>query len=154
MNDDHRVLVFFLGENQYGLPLQFVEHVTQIVAITPLPGAPEVIAGAINYHGEVIPVYDIRRRFNLSSNEISLSDLLIIVKTEFRKAALIANGISGLQSIPRVQYIPPQSSNKSTKEIEGVTATKEGIVLIHNPETFFSDSELKTLEKSIKALKN
>jgi purine-binding chemotaxis protein CheW len=154
MNDKSQVLIFFLGENQYGLPLEFVEHVTQIVEITPLPGAPDVIAGVIDYHGEVIPVYDIRRRFNLSPSEISLSDLLIIVKTDLHKASLIANGISGLQAIPQVQYIPPQSINKSAKEIDGVTATEQGIVLIHNPDTFFSESELKTLEKSIKSLKD
>jgi purine-binding chemotaxis protein CheW len=77
-------VVFTLDEQRYALYLHAVVRVVRIVEITPLPQTPEVIRGVVNVQGQVIPVVDIRKRFQLPEREPELGDQLIIANTACR----------------------------------------------------------------------
>jgi purine-binding chemotaxis protein CheW len=57
--DRVEVLVFRLGEERYALPTDRVLEVARPGEPTPVPGAPEVLAGVVNLRGEVLPVFDL-----------------------------------------------------------------------------------------------
>jgi len=73
------IIIFSLDEPRYALPLSLVERVVRIVEITPLPKAPDIVMGVINMHGQILPVINVRRRFNLPEREIRLEDQLIML---------------------------------------------------------------------------
>ena len=64
-NDDHHgeFVAFVLNDQRYALRLAVVERVVQVVEFTPLPKAPEIVLGIINFEGRVVPVVDVRKRF-------------------------------------------------------------------------------------------
>lgn len=63
-----RVLIFRLGEEDYGLPVASVQEVVNLPAtLTRVPGAPAFVAGVMNLRGQAIPVVDQRRRFGVES---------------------------------------------------------------------------------------
>lgn len=57
------LLVFKVDHHLYGLSVTSVVRIIEMVTITPLPGAPEVIEGIINFHGKTVPLMDLCRRF-------------------------------------------------------------------------------------------
>ncbi len=61
-------LIFKTGGNLYTVPLFFIREILSEISIKPINFLEEYILGLINYHGEIIPVIDINRRFNLFSN--------------------------------------------------------------------------------------
>ncbi len=72
MNDsDHeepnanQYVIFTIDEYAFGMPTNVIEIVVRMVEITPIPGSPSFILGAINFHGKVIPVVDLRQRFGM-----------------------------------------------------------------------------------------
>ena len=65
-----------------------------MVHITPLPNAPDIVLGVVNMQGRVIPVMNIRQRFNLPKREIALTDQLIFAHTERRPVALVADTVT------------------------------------------------------------
>lgn len=73
------LLIFKVDEQLYGLPVNNVTRIIEMVAITPLPGVPEVIEGIINLHGKVVPIMDLRRHFNLPACAYSLHTPIILV---------------------------------------------------------------------------
>ncbi len=73
------LLVFKVNDQLYGLPVISVVRIIEMVTITPLPGAPEVIEGIINLHGKAVPVMDLRRRFNLPPSSYGLHTPIILV---------------------------------------------------------------------------
>ena len=89
-------LVFFLDDQRYALHLPVVESVARMVYITPLPGAPEIVLGVVNLRGKVVPIVNIRQRFDLPKREILLADWLIFAHTTRRLVGLVGNSVMGV----------------------------------------------------------
>ena len=88
---NHSTLVVFkLDDHSYALHVFQVRRVVRVAQWTPLPQAPDIVLGVINLSGEVIPVFDVRKRFGLPVREIDLNDQLIIAQTARRSVALLA----------------------------------------------------------------
>ena len=71
--------VLFRVENQRcALPLDSVERVVRAVEITPVPGAPKIVLGAICVAGTVLPVLNMRQRLGLPERNVSPDDQFLI----------------------------------------------------------------------------
>ncbi len=55
-SETSEIVSFFLDDRRFAVPLSTVMRVERIVAITPLPKAPDIVLGVINMHGQIIPV--------------------------------------------------------------------------------------------------
>ncbi len=141
-----QLVVFAIEGQRYALYLSAVEKIVRAVEITPLPDAPEIVEGVINMHGHVIPVLNIRRRFRLPERKAAAADQFIIARTSKRTVALCADGVSGViehheQEVAHAQEILPHM-----KYIEGAVKLDDGIVLIHDLDTFLSLEEEEKLD--------
>lgn len=145
-------VVFLLDGQRYALQLSTVERVIQVVDITPLPKGPEIILGIINNQGQVIPVVNIRSRFRLPKKQIGLSDQLIIANTSKRQVAILVDSATGIIEIPAEEIVPPERILPHLNFIEGVIKLEDGIVLIHDLDTFLSLEEEKSLSVAVKGL--
>ena len=72
-------VVFALGVEEYGVPIQFVKEIIRKPEITQLPNAPEFIQGVINLRGNVVPVVNLARRFDHEPREIAKRTSIIII---------------------------------------------------------------------------
>jgi len=90
-----RMLVVKVNGHRFAVPLEHVERVVRVVAITPSPGADPSLRGVINVGGEIVPVLDLRRCFGWPEGEIELSDRLVLVRVRGALAALLAEEVSG-----------------------------------------------------------
>jgi len=70
MRESVHVVVFELAGQKYALQLSAVQLVVRAVEITPLPKAPACVAGIINFQGRVVPVFNLRQRFQLPEREL------------------------------------------------------------------------------------
>jgi len=92
----NKYVVFTLDELRYALPLSYVERVVRAVEVTPLPKVPDVVLGVINLKGNVIPVFNVRKRLRQEEKEIDPADQFIISQTSKRKVALVADSVTGV----------------------------------------------------------
>lgn len=149
MDPSAQYLVFTLDEQRYALPLSAVERVVRAVEVTPLPKAPEIVLGLVNVRGQVIPVVDIRRRFRLPERAIRLSDQLIIARTSRRPVALLADSATGMVAPSAREVLAPEEVLPHLEYVEGVIKLEDGILLIHDLDTFLSLEEEKALDRAI-----
>ncbi len=77
------LLTFTVAGQQCGLPVTNIERIVDMVALTGLPGASEVIAGLVNVQGKVIPALDLRLRFGLPRQPYTLQTPMIIANTPY-----------------------------------------------------------------------
>lgn len=147
-NASHLV-VFGLDDQQYALRLSAVEQIVRIVEITPLPHAPEIILGVVNIHGRIVPVYDIRSRFRLPNREFFLSDHLIVACTANRTAALAVDKVTGVVVRTDEEVTGPRHISPGLEYVEGVVKLEDGLVFIHNLDTFLSVEEEIGLEEAL-----
>jgi purine-binding chemotaxis protein CheW len=143
------LVVFGLDEQRYALRLSAVEQIVRIVEITPLPKAPEIILGVINIHGRIVPVYDIRSRFRLPHREFLLSDHLIVSRTANRAVALVVDRVAGVVAGTDGEVTETRHISPSLEYVEGVVKLEDGLVFIHDLDTFLSVEEDILLEEAL-----
>ncbi|MDD5007121.1 MAG: chemotaxis protein CheW [Syntrophorhabdaceae bacterium] len=141
---------FSLDDRRFAVPLSTVMRVERIVAITPLPKVPDIVAGIINVHGQVIPVVDIRGRFLMTARQSELSDQLLIIKTVRRTIAFTVDNVDDVIDVPQDQCTDGGSVLPGMEYVKGVVKLEDGMILIHDPDTFLSLEEEHTLDEAIK----
>ena len=146
------LLALSVDDQRYALPLSAVERIVRIVEVTPLPSAPEIVAGVVNVHGRVIPVVDLRKRFTLREREIALSDQLIVAHTATRPVALIVDAVTGVVDCAEEDVIAAEAIVPGTAYLQGVAKLKDGMILIHDLNTLLSLEEEQSLDAAINAI--
>lgn len=144
-----QILLFSLDEPIYALNLGAVERVIRSVETTPLPGAPEIVSGIINFAGRIIPVMDIRKRFNLPARETGLYDRFIIARTSTRTVALIVDSVTGVQTVGKGVIADVGKDIPFVPYIRGAVKVEGNIVLINDLDRFLSIKEEQMLNASL-----
>lgn len=150
MKRSDQFIVFSLDIQRYALPLHMVNRVVRMVAITLLPKAPDIVLGVINYQGLVIPVINMRRRFNLPEKDIALTDQLVVAHTSRRSVALVADAVHDVISGLAQGLIETENILPGIEYVEGVVKLVDGLILIHDLDKFLSLEEESSLNKALK----
>ncbi len=93
-----QLVVFSIEDQVLGIDLLSVERIVWAVEITPMPNAPEKIAGVINVQGSIIPVLNFREILHLPSKPLETTDRFVICKLDGRHGALIVDEIRGIKN--------------------------------------------------------
>ncbi len=152
MSSSNQYVVFTLDEQQFALRLSAVERIVRVVEVTPLPGAPEIVLGVINVLGQIIPVFDTRRRFGMPVKEIDLSDHLIIALSRTRRVALLVDALRGVHESAGEDTVASERILPFMDHIEGVVKLEDGLSFIHDLDKFLSIDEEETLDTALKIL--
>lgn len=149
-NDAIWLVVFRLDAHRYALPLSVTERVVRAVAVTPLPNTPAVVLGVIDVAGQLVPVFDLRRRFRLPQRRLSPDDHLVLAQTAYGAVALVTDLVEGVIERDHVEPIPADSLVPGLDVVDGVVRCEDGLVLIQNLERFLSAEEARELEVALK----
>ena len=145
----NRYIVFILDEQRYALHLSAVDRVVRMVHITPLPRTPDIVLGVVNIQGRVIPVINLRQRFNLPKREIALTDRLVFAHTKRRAVALVADAVKEVVECSERTLIPAENILPEIGYVEGVIKFEDGLILIHNLDKFLSLEEERSLDLAL-----
>ena len=152
MNQKIQLCLFTLDERRYALTLLCVERVVFVVDITPLPKAPPVVLGVVNVKGDIVPVYDVRRRFRLPQRAINLTDQLMIARTSQQTVALLVDSVDGVIEVAEEDIAAAQGILPDIEYVQGIVKLPDGLVLIHDLEQFLSAEEERTLDEALKSV--
>jgi purine-binding chemotaxis protein CheW len=141
------VLVFELEGRRFGVPADRVREVVRAVALTPVPGAPSVVEGLLDLRGEVLPVLDLRRRFELPIRPLKLSDQLIVLELVSRTVALRVDAVGALLRLDDGQPEPLPSAALAPF-LRGLVRLAEGMILLPEPERFLLEAEAEALSSA------
>lgn len=134
-------LVFQLDRWRYAIASKHAQEVAPAVTIVPLPKAPRIVEGLINLRGSLVPVLDIRSRFNLAHKPIDLSDHLLVVAIRDRVLALHVDRVTGLVHVQDDVIEDARTAVPAAAYLSGVAKLPDGLILIHDLATFLSDAE-------------
>jgi purine-binding chemotaxis protein CheW len=145
-----KFLIFRLGDDEFGLPIDTVDEVARVPdQITRLPKTPAFLEGVINLRGEVLPVVDQRRRFDMPKLEDAAGQRLVVVRTERHRAGLIVDSVSEVLSTDAARIEPaPDLTGQATRLVHGVLNLEHAgrIVLLLDPAELLTRAERGLLE--------
>jgi purine-binding chemotaxis protein CheW len=145
-----KFLVFRLGDDEFGLPVEAVDEVARVPAqITRVPKTPKFLEGVVNLRGEVLPVVDQRRRFDMPKSEHAERRRLIVVRSERHRAGLIVDSVSEVLAVAaEVVETAPDLTGEITRLIRGVAnLERDGrIILLLDPGELLTRAERGILD--------
>ncbi|MDQ6419236.1 chemotaxis protein CheW [Paenibacillus sp. LHD-117] len=132
MGEELKVIVFALGKEEYGIEVDKVRTIERLTPITRVPKTAAFIKGVINLRGVVVPVIDLRGRFNLSETEPSENSRIIVVAVNDLEVGFIVDSANDVIDIDTdtIDNPPEIVGGIKAKYLRGIAKLGEGRLLI------------------------
>ena len=137
-----KFLTFALNEETYGIEIRHVTEIIGIQQIVTLPELPAYFRGIINLRGKIVPVMDVRLRFNKEFREYNERTCVIVVDIRKLSMGLIVDSVSEVLRIPDAEIVPPpEISRQSNRYIYGIGKVGNEVKLLLDCEKLLYDEE-------------
>ncbi|MEJ2147613.1 MAG: chemotaxis protein CheW [Acidobacteriota bacterium] len=143
-----KYVIFFLGAEQYGVPILAVREIIATVPITPIPQSPAHVRGVINLRGKVIPILDLRLKFGMDFIEKDRESCILVVRAQGVEAGVAVDRMSEVKDVPaeEIQPAPRLGEGLDTGFILGIDKSAGKVRLLLDIEKIVSSGELLSLE--------
>ena len=136
---------FMLEGQNYAVDIMKIRQIIRPTKIRPLPQAPEFLEGVINLRGAVIPVMDLRKRFDMKINP-DHEPRVIIVSVERQVVGVVVDEVSEVISVsPDQIQPPPRLAGIPSKFLVGACQWSDSILLILNLDELLTSAEKVSL---------
>ena len=136
-----QLVVFRIDKSEYALPVGNVGEILRMVAIAPVPEAPEWLPGVINLRGKVIPVINLRTRLGLPAEKIGLNTPIIVAEHEGHMVGLVADSVTELLTVSGDSIEPPDERVGASNAVKSVARAAERLILIFDLERVCAGSQ-------------
>ncbi len=144
-----KFLTFHLANEDYGIEIRFVTEIIGIQKITEVPDMPAFVKGVINLRGKVVPVMDVRTRFNLPARDYDDRTCIIVVNIDDKAVGLVVDKVNEVADIPEKQIEPPPRTNKEgTRYIEGMGKINNEVKILLDVQRLLYSEELTAISAS------
>lgn len=150
---EEKLLTFSLGSEGYGVSILKVKEIIGMMHITPVPRTPEFVKGVINLRGKIIPVMDLRAKFNMEEKEYNERTCIIVVEVNLnnvqRLLGVVVDMVSEVVSITSEEIEPPPQYGTKLDHnfILGIGKIKDRVVIIIDiDEIFLQDDVIKMFD--------
>ena len=147
-----QLVTFMLGEEEFGVPISQIQEIDRLGKVTKVPNAAQFIEGITNLRGEVIPVLDTRKRFELEAKPADDRTRIIIVDLGGTKTGLVVDSVREVLNLARKDIAPPPEaigSGIDQQFISGIGKVDEGkrMIVLLDVERILSRQEQSHLSE-------
>jgi purine-binding chemotaxis protein CheW len=136
-------LTFGIAEEGYGLEIRHVTEIIGIQPVTNVPDMPEHVIGVLNLRGKVIPIIDVRLRFNLPQREYDERTCIIVVNVDGNSVGLVVDKVNEVVDIPVKDIEPPPATGKGRSQyIQGLGKIDQQVKILLDIEALIADEKL------------
>lgn len=129
-------LTFRLGNEEYGIDILRVQEIKGWSGATPMPQAPAHVLGVINLRGLVVPIVDLRRRFELPPAEFGPTTVVIVVRVMENDAArvvgLVVDAVAEVYQLAASAVKPPPELGEAAREefVRGLASVEDKMIIL------------------------
>lgn len=154
--EEFKYVIFQLCNQRYAINLMFVNGIEQDYTIIPVPNAPREIKGIINLRGNVIPVYSLKARFGMPTQDDNPSGSMLVVYFDGNYIAYEVDCVEGIEEMkPQdINRMPALASNSATSFLEEVLHIGDDIVIAISVDNVISEEMMSQLNDMIESQNN
>jgi purine-binding chemotaxis protein CheW len=142
-------LSFTLGQEEYGIDIQKVQELRGYDTVTRIANAPEHIKGVVNLRGIIVPIVDMRIKFNLGTPAYDQFTVVIILNIASRVMGMVVDGVSDVITLKpeQIKPAPAMGSVLDTAYLIGLGTLDDRMLILVDLEKLMSSDEMGLLEK-------
>ena len=145
-----QIVTFRLGDELFAADIFSVERVLRYTSPTPVPNVPTWIDGVIDYQGRVVPVIDLRKRFELPVAPVPADGRILVLTVDGEWVAVTVDGVLDVSLLDpsRLAPPPPLFRGLAAGYLRGVVRRGERLVVFLDVARLFATDERIVLERS------
>ncbi len=149
-------LTFMLAGEEYGVDILRVQEIKGWDSVTNIPNTPDYIRGVINLRGTIVPIIDMRLRFNLEQLEYGPTTVVIVLKVEkdsetVRTMGVVVDAVSDVHDVPtsQIKASPDFGTTVDMEFVKGLATVGEKMVIVLDIDHMLNSNELASLESIV-----
>jgi len=125
-------VTFTLNNEEYAVDILSVQEINRVTEITKVPNSPDYVEGVINLRGKVIPVINLRKKFNFEEKAIDDSSRIIIMEIQGIINGVIVDSVSEVLRISAsaIEAAPPVASDSISQFIKGLAKLDNRLIIL------------------------
>ena len=149
--DAQQFLTFKLAGEEYGVGILTVQEIRGWSQVTKVPHTPVWLLGVINLRGVVVPIIDLRLKFNFANAEYTDTTVVIILTVGTRVVGVVVDGVSDVITLGPAQIKPAPSlgAGADTSHIIGFGTLDERMRILMDVEKLIAGADLGLVDKAI-----
>jgi purine-binding chemotaxis protein CheW len=142
-------LAFTLGQEEYGIDIQKVQELRGYDAVTRIANAPEHIKGVVNLRGIIVPIIDMRIKFNLGTPTYDQFTVVIILNIASRVMGMVVDSVSDVITLTpeQVKPAPEMGSVLDTEYLIGLGTLDERMLILVDLDRLMTSDDMGLVEK-------
>ncbi|MFQ5500137.1 MAG: chemotaxis protein CheW [Candidatus Zixiibacteriota bacterium] len=142
-----QLVSFNIGSEEFGVDILKVQEINRMVEITKVPQAPSYVEGVINLRGKVIPIVDLRKRFNLEIKEYDKNTRIVVVDISGNIMGMVVDSVSEVLRLPASTIEPPPEivTGINSEYIKGVAKLEDRLLIFLDLSMVIDVSEMASL---------
>lgn len=143
----NQFVIFRVGSEEYGVPIDRVQEIRSWQPVTRLPNAPPKVLGIVNLRGVVIPVFDMRSCFGLEPTAPGKSNVVIITAVHEDTIGMLVDTVSDIVDVDAAQIQPAPSLSEAAIEesISGIVTVDDRMLILLDIEQLFPAGQVQGL---------
>jgi purine-binding chemotaxis protein CheW len=143
-------LSFTLGREEYGIDIQKVQELRSYETVTRIANAPGHIKGVVNLRGIIVPIVDMRIKFNLGTPVYDAFTVVIILNIASRIMGMVVDSVSDVITLKpeQIKPAPPMNAALNTEYLTGLGTLDERMLILVDLDRLMSSDEMGLIEKS------
>ncbi|MCE1226825.1 MAG: chemotaxis protein CheW [Geobacteraceae bacterium] len=143
-------LTFTLGKEEYGMDILKVQEIRGYDAVTSIANAPQFLKGVINLRGVIVPIIDMRIKFNLGTVTYDEFTVVIIINVLGRVIGMVVDGVSDVVSLLPEQIKPPPEfgTGIDTQYITGIGTSNGQMLILTDIEKLMAGADMQLVENT------
>jgi purine-binding chemotaxis protein CheW len=143
-------LAFKLGDEEYGIDILKVQEIRGYENVTRIANAPEFIKGVINLRGIIVPIVDMRIKFNLGEPSYDQFTVVIILSIAGRVMGMVVDSVSDVTTLEpeQIRPAPQMGTALNTDYLIGLGTVEERMLILLDIERLMSSAEMGLLQQA------
>ena len=146
-------LTFTLGHEEYAIDILKVQEIRGYEKPTTIANAPDFIKGVINLRGTIVPIVDLRIKFQVGEAEYTPFTVVIILNIGHRIVGIVVDGVSDVITMPESQIRPaPEfSAAVDTRYIVGLATLEERMLIVVDIARLMLSADMALIDEALAA---
>ncbi|AKU21440.1 chemotaxis protein CheW [Massilia sp. MB5] len=144
-------LAFTLGQEEYGIDIQKVSEIRSYETPTRIANAPEFVKGVVNLRGLIVPIVDMRIKFNLGAPNYNQFTVVIILNIGSRVVGMVVDSVSDVTTLEpeQIKPAPEMGSTINTEHIVGLGTLEERMLILVDIDKLMSSEDMGLIESAV-----
>ena len=137
-------LAFTLGQEEYGIDIQKVQELRGYDTVTRIANAPEHIKGVVNLRGIIVPIIDMRIKFNLGTPTYDQFTVVIILNIASRVMGMVVDSVSDVITLTaeQIKPAPAMGSVLDTDYLIGLGTLDDRMLILVDIDKLMTSAEM------------